>query len=80
MKLKIGTEYTKEEIENILIKPRIDKSIGRIRGIVPIYLDKEEKEKNYNLIFGCYRVIWRSKAWKYSNLHWRTETRTSSTN
>jgi hypothetical protein len=50
--LKIGLEYTKEDIEDILIKPKIDKSIGRIRGIVPIYLDESEEEKILILFSG----------------------------
>jgi putative restriction endonuclease len=50
--LEIGLEYTKEDIENILIKPKINKSIGRIRGIVPIYLDEEQKEKIIILFSG----------------------------
>ena len=50
--LKINEKYSKKDIEDILIKPKINKSIGRIRGIVPIYLDKDEKEKIIILFSG----------------------------
>ena len=50
--LKIGFEYSQEDIEDLLVKTKIDKSIGRIRGIVPIYLDKDKEEKIIILFAG----------------------------